>query len=267
MKLADAYEHSGNYTRTESILVNAIYETPDNPDLYVALSKVYVDQDKLLDAQRMLDTIVNTEVQEELSARRPAAPQITPSGGRYADYITVELIPTAGTRCYYTTNGQYPSQDRDLYTEPFVLPGGETTVCAVAVDEDGLVSPAIYMGYTVAGVIEDVVFHDEAIRKAVEDALHTDSAGLLTSDLWTITDFKLPQDVVNTEDLSLFAGLAKLTLWDMGPLNYSFLPELHALRYLELNKCVISAEDLDKSGGPDHFRLRRHQHLFAFPAD
>ena len=248
MKLAKAYECDGNYSRTENVLVHAIYESPENPDLYIALSKVYVNQDKLLDAQRMLDTIANPTVQEILSARRPAAPQISPAGARYNDYITVELTPPEGADCYYTTNGQYPSLNGDLYTEPFFLPGGQTTVCAVAVDQNGLVSPAIFMGYTVAGVIEDVEFQDQAVADAVEAILHTGGADLKTSDLWTITEFKLPEGISSTEDLRLFAGLAKLTIWDMGSLDYSFLPELHALRYLELNNCSVTTEDLEYIG-------------------
>ena len=245
LKLAGAYEKSGNYSRTENVLVHAIYENPENADLYVALSRVYVNQDKLLDAQRMLDTIANPTVQEALSARRPAAPQVSPAGGRYNDYITVELTYPEGADCYYTTDGQYPSLSNQLYTEPFALPGGETTVCAVAVDQDGLVSPAIYMGYTVAGVIEDVEFHDQALSDAVAEILHTDSSTLKTNDLWTITEFRLPEGVTDARDLALFAGLAKLTIWDAAALDYSFLPELHALRYLELTNCPLRTEDLE----------------------
>ena len=79
LKLSDAYRDSGNYTKTEYVLVNAIYASPDCTDLYVALCRAYIEQDKLMDAQRMLDQIHNETVLAELNARRPAAPTVTPN--------------------------------------------------------------------------------------------------------------------------------------------------------------------------------------------
>ena len=60
LKLAQAYRNSSNFTQTERTLVNAIYASPDDTRLYVALSKVYVEQDKLMDAQQMLDKTEST---------------------------------------------------------------------------------------------------------------------------------------------------------------------------------------------------------------
>lgn len=246
LHLAEAYEETGNYTKTENVLVHAIYEAPDQTELYVALSKAYVHQDKLLDAQRLLDNIANASVLEELSVRRPEAPVISPEGDRYNDYITVSLTVQADTKCYYTTNGQFPSLKTGEYTEPFSLEGGETTVCAIAVDEEGLVSPAIFVGYTVAGVIEDVEFRDEVLHQYVSDLLHVGNRNIRTDDLWTISELRLPEGITSTEDLRLFSGLAKLTIWDMGDLDYSFLSELYSLRYLELNHCSIGTSDLEE---------------------
>ena len=95
LKLAQAYRNSSNFTQTERTLVNAIYASPDDTRLYVALSKVYVEQDKLMDAQQMLDNIANPTVLAELSSRRPLAPKISPEGGYYSEYITVSLTRPA----------------------------------------------------------------------------------------------------------------------------------------------------------------------------
>ena len=69
--LSNAYKRSGNYTKAEYTLVNAITQSPDAADLYIALSKTYVEQDKLLDAETMLGRITNDTVRTQIDALRP----------------------------------------------------------------------------------------------------------------------------------------------------------------------------------------------------
>ena len=248
LKLAQAYRNSSNFTQTERTLVNAIYASPDDTRLYVALSKVYVEQDKLMDAQQMLDNIANPTVLAELSSRRPLAPTISPEGGYYSEYITVSLEPGDDAACYFTTDGQYPSLARDLYSAPVELPGGETKVCAVAVDDEGLVSPAIYVGYTVAGVVEDVTFADPTLEHYVQELLHRGSRKLQTDDLWSITELELPEGLTTLEDLQYFTGLTRITGHDLAEMDFSPLASMPDLKVLELNRCALTSENLEVIG-------------------
>lgn len=248
MKLAEAYRSAGNYTKTEYVLVNAIYASPDCTDLYVALCKAYVEQDKLMDAQRMLDQIRNEDVLAELSARRPATPVVTPEGGYYSDRITVSLQPGDNSDCYLTLGGGFPSVQTDLYTEPVSLPIGESTICAVAVGKDGLVSPAAYVGYTIAGVVEDAVFADAAFEHYVQDLLNRGERKLKTNDLWSITSLDLPEDVLSLEDLHYFTGLTSLTVHDMHDADLSVLANLGKLKSLTLSGCSLTTEQLTAVG-------------------
>ena len=100
LKLANAYRRNGNFTMTERTLVKAIQDAPDNTELYLTLSSVFVQQDKLLDAQKMLDNLVNDAVIAEIAELRPQAPSISPEGNRYSDYITVELTGQDGDAIY-----------------------------------------------------------------------------------------------------------------------------------------------------------------------
>lgn len=246
MKLAEAYEKSGNYTKTESTLVHAIYDAPEDDRLYMALSRVYVAQDKLLDAQRLLDNVSNPTAAEALAARRPAVPVLSPEGAFYSEYITVELTQAEGADCYLTVDGTYPTLETDAYTGPVTLPGGETTVCAVAVSSEGLVSPAVYVGYTVAGVIEDVSFRDEALLHTAQELLHRGDRTLRTDELWGIEELTLPEDLTETADLRYFTGMTKLSGSKLGELDYSFLSAMPELRYLDLEECVLTAENLEQ---------------------
>ena len=246
LKLAKANREIGNYTRTERALVNAIYGAPERTDLYVELSKVYIEQDKLMDAQQMLDSIANEQVLRELSERRPAAPTIDPPGGYYSEYITVKLEPGDDAACYFTTNGQFPSLSTDAYTAPVELEGGETTVCAVSVDDEGLVSQAVYVGYTVAGVVEDAEFADRTLEEYVQELLHRGSRRLQTDELWSITELTLPEGLTTLDDLHYFTGLTSLTAHGLPEMDYSALLSMPGLTYLDLSGCTITTETLSQ---------------------
>ena len=60
IELAEQYKAIGNFTKAEYTLSNAITDGA-SVDLYIALSKTYVQQDKILDAVSMLSKITNDE--------------------------------------------------------------------------------------------------------------------------------------------------------------------------------------------------------------
>lgn len=249
IKLAEAYRLSGNYTKTEYTLVQAISVDAENPELYLALSGAYVEQDKLLDAQQMLDHINNEAVRATLDALRPAPPQITPEGGKYSDYISISATCDEGATCYVTTNGEFPSLLSPAYSEPIVLPGGETTVCAIAIGENGLVSTAVYAGYTIAGIVEDVTFADRTLEAYVQEQLNKTGRTLKTNDLWSMTELVVPEDVTELSDLSYFTGLESLTVNNYAGEDYSFLKAMPRLTSLNLSGCSLSSESLDTISG------------------
>lgn len=135
IELANQYKADGNYTKAEYTLTNAIADG-GTADLYIALCKTYVEQDKLLDAVTMLDNIANPAIKQEIEAMRPAAPAVSPEPGFYSQYIDVEIRSDAGT-VYSTVGGDYPSMEKNAYTAPYSLPVGETVIYAIAVGENG----------------------------------------------------------------------------------------------------------------------------------
>ena len=96
IELANQYKSEGNYTKAEYTLSHAIADG-GTADLYIALCKTYVEQDKLLDAVNMLANIQNASIKQELDAMRPAAPVSTPAPDFYTEYIDVSLDATDGT--------------------------------------------------------------------------------------------------------------------------------------------------------------------------
>ena len=245
IELADQFKSIGNYTKAEFTLSNAIADNP-SAKLYTALCRTYVEQDKLLDAVTMLENVANPEIKAELERQRPAAPTTKPEPGFYNYYIQVSLDSDSGT-LYYSTDGTYPTTQSNPYAEPFTLPAGETTIYAIAVGSNGLVSPLTVFGYTIGGVVEPVEFTDAAIEAKVREILGIPTDTIYTNDLWDLTSFEMPAEAAAYDDLKYLSRLKELTIREakasLEPLSY-----LTALEKLDLSGSRPTSEDLGVIG-------------------
>lgn len=243
--LAEAYKQDGNYTKAEYTLVSAITNLPDCLDLYLALSRTYVEQNKLLDADQMLTRTSNEAVRAQLEELRPDPPVIQPESGSYTEYISVTLAYTGG-EAYLATDGDYPSMETDAYTEPVPLEAGETTVVAIVVSDDGLVSQAVTAGYTIGGIVEEVTFTDSAVETAVRTILSkAEGEPVMTDEMWALTTLELGSDVLDLSDLSICHGLTSLTLTGAYGVDLSVLASLTSLESLSLSNCSVSTSGLE----------------------
>ncbi len=248
LALAESYRAEGNYTKVEYTLVSAIAENPDSTALYAALSKAYVEQDKLLDASKMLSSIADESVRQALNDLRPEAPVIQPESGYYNTYITVAVSYSSGTP-YLSTGAEFPSIADGPYQDPITLPNGETTVTAVVVSDDGLVSEISQAGYTIGGVVEEVQFADPALEAFVRTALQkSDTDTIYSDEVWTITEMTLPAETQTLEDLSLFIGLETLTANNFAAMDWTGLGNLTALQTLNLSGSSLNSAALEAIG-------------------
>ena len=254
LDLAETYVATDNYTKAEYTLVSAITANPTKHELYEALCRTYVAQDKLLDAVQMLDRITDPDVISYLDSARPAAPVIAPESGYYSEYIEVS-ITSPETRIYVTTDGDFPCDDNDLFTDTLTMQSGENTLIALAVNDQGLVSPAALAGYTIGGVIEPVTLQDPAIDEATRTLLGMTSADtIMSDDLWSIASLELPETVADLTDLSLFTSLRSLTIHNISGLDFSVLNQLTTLEYLDLSGCTISSNSMEAIGSLNTLR-------------
>ena len=243
IELARQFKEDGNYTKAEYTLSNAIADG-GTAELYVALCKTYVEQDKLQDAVNMLDNISDPVVKEQIEQMRPAAPVTDPAPGFYSQYIAVNLQGSEGVM-YYTTDGEYPSIVHAPYEEPFTLSTGETLITAISVADSGLVSRRSIFSYTVGGVIEQVTFSDEVIEREARRLLgREDMDPLYSSELWNITSLSIPAEAMYFEDLEKFSYLQSLEIDGQAFDSLRFLSTLSDLTELKLTNCRIASNDL-----------------------
>ena len=248
VRLAQAYINSGNYTKAEYTLVSAITNNPESVQLYVALSKTYIEQDKILDAEQMLDRITSADVKAQIDALRPNVPVLSPESGYYSEYIDVAVTATGGT-AYLAVNQDYPSIETDAYEAPVTLEAGDSKVVVVTVAENGLVSDAVYGGYTIGSVVEEVTLSDSALDSYVRELLGKSAADTIMSDeLWDIEELTLPEGVQDISDLTRFAGLKTLTIQNATGLDLSVLPQLTTLQTLDLSGTTLPTSTLDAIG-------------------
>ena len=239
IELADIYKSVDNYTKAEVTLSGAIADGGD-AELYMALCKTYVEQDKILDALNMLEKITDPTIKAQLDAMRPAAPTADFESGFYNQYITVTFSGEGGT-LFVTTDGEYPTIAREPVTEPITLPAGETKVYAVTVADNGLVSPLAIFNYTIGGVIEQVELKDPAMEAVLRaELLFGQDTEIFSDDLWAIREFSVPVEAQSLEDLRHLTQLRKLTITQQSIDSLSFLPGMTHLEELVIKDCTLS---------------------------
>ena len=244
IELANQYKADGNYTKAELTLTNAIADG-GNADLYIALCKTYVEQDKLLDAASLLDNISDPNLKQQMDALRPAAPETTPEPGFYHEYISVEFKPVDG-KLLFTLDGDYPSIQDAPFEAALALPAGETVVTAITVADNGLVSPLAVTSFTITGVIEEAEFADPAIELSLRELLNIDPEDpVMTDQLWDVKEFTVPEDAQDLSDLIYLPYLEKLTVPGHKLGSLSFLASLEYLKELDLSGCRFPSADME----------------------
>lgn len=247
IELAAQYKAAGNYTKAETTLTDAIKDG-GGVDVYLALSKTFVEQDKLLDAIKLVDTVTNPDIKAQLELLRPPVPTSTPDSSNsnfyYSQYITVQVSCEKGT-LYVCENKDYPSVKTDLYTGGITLKDGENKLHAVAVDDNGLVSPVAHMKFVVGGVNEKVAFADAAVEQEMRRILEVSAdKELFTSDLWKIKEFTLPENVQSLEDLRHLAFAEKLTVSNTVPGQFAHISALGNLKELYITGTAVSTDEM-----------------------
>ena len=244
IELANQYKADGNYTKAELTLTDAITDG-GNAELYIALCKTYVEQNKLMDASALLDNVSDPVLKQQLDDLRPAAPETDPAPGFYHEYISVGFKDTEG-KLLYTLDGSYPSTQDAPFEEAFSIPAGETVVTAIVVADNGLVSPLTVANFTITGVIEEAVFTDPAIELSLRDMLRIDPEDpVMTDQLWDVKEFTVPEDAEDLSDLIYLPYLEKLTVPERRMDSLSFLENLEYLKELDLSGCRFPTADME----------------------
>ena len=124
-------------------------------------------------------------------------------------------------------------------------------VQALTVSENGLVSPVTAATYTIVGVIEPVTFQEPAIEALVRRELnYSENTVIYTNDLWTITEFAVPEEAQIYSDLAGMINLKTLSIPNAKTADFTFLAALQSLESLTISGISLDTTVLNMIAAP-----------------
>jgi Leucine-rich repeat (LRR) protein len=242
LELAEQYVSIGNYTKAEFTLSHAIADG-GSIELYKALCRTYVAQNKLLDAVTMLNNIADPDIKAQVDAIRPEAPAPSHAPGNYSQYIHLSFTAANGG-CYISADQTYPSIKNHAFKTPFILSAGESVFYGITLGENGLVSPLGIYSYVVGGVIEEVHFNDANLEQALREQLGFAMDRIIYSnELWELKEFEMPATVTDYADLKWLPNLEVLTIKGGNFTTLEQISQLSKLHTLTITDSVVSSQD------------------------
>ncbi len=241
-----------DYEGATDILEKGIDRLGGAESLYLSKVRVLVAAGKIGDAADFLDNISDSYINKKLQSARPADLTFSPAHGKYskAQKVTIDLRP--GETVYYTLNGEDPTMASAVYKEPITV-STSSTLTAIAVSADGLVSPRLRLTYEIDNANEAIEFTDSKIERMVRAVLDRPSGNLYAAQLASVTDLYndgIEGEIRSLKDLEYLPGLQSLRINDELLIeDYSPLAALPELKILSMAGCALSDGDLSHIAG------------------
>ncbi len=247
LSYADALSEIKDYDGAIELLEQGIDRIAGAEELYLRKVKIYVAAGRIGAAVDFLDDIDNSYINKKIQAQRPDNLSYAPTQGKYNSSQKVTLTVRKGETIYYTVNGEDPTLSSSTYSEPITI-SANTTIIAIAVDENGLVSPRTTLIYEIDNANEPIEFEDAKIEKMVRLALERPSGQLYAAQLAEITSISsdlVEGEVRTLKDLEYLPALNALYLIDELLIeDYSILARLPAMTSLGLSGCALTDDNL-----------------------
>lgn len=145
---ANDYMKLTEYDKAEELLLSVIEKDSDNVSAYKSLIVLYLTTDSYDKLDFLQAQVTNQKIIDLFNDHLVSAPVFSVDGGKYDDDVIIELHAKTG-KIYYTLDGSDPTEGGILYTEPFTLKEGTTTVQAVC-EEGEKVSEVIAKRYKIS---------------------------------------------------------------------------------------------------------------------
>ena len=145
--LARVYLAQEKEAEAERELLMLLEKYPDSAEAYDMLIGLYLKQGRMSDIQSIVTSCPLEEIRSKYGAYLPSGPSFYPDEGIYNKDQEITLSAAQEGTIYYTTDGSEPGEQSTVYSGPFTIKEGITTVKAMLITKDGFRSPvsaAIY---------------------------------------------------------------------------------------------------------------------------
>ena len=247
LNYAKALIAARDFETAADVLEEGIDRHSGNAELYLCRVEALVKEGRIGDAAAFLDNIEDSYINKEIQKRRPGDISYTPTQGSYDSSQKITLQVREGETVYYTLNGSVPTLSSAVYREPITV-AATTTVNAIAVSEEHMVSPLLEIRYTINNADETVTFEDPKIEKMVRNSLNKPNGKIFAAQLLDVTELHnadIAGSIRSLNDLKFMPNLTTLTLdGEMLINDYEPLAGLQELTYLSLSECAVSNNEL-----------------------
>ena len=258
LSLAKTYGALEDYESAGAVLDEAIEKkitTDENglEQLYLMRIKIYSAAGQLIDAVQYTDNISDQYILRKIQSVRPGDLNYTPTQGDYDKTQKMQITVPDGQTVYYTTDGTYPTKFSNIYVEPINIGNGRTSVTAISIDADGLVSPLLSVTYNVTNENETVSFDDKKIEQMVRNALSKPTGVIRVKELESVTELSndgVDGYVKTLSDLDMMPNLESLYLdGENMMLSVSQISGRTKLVNLSLAGCGLESSEINALGG------------------
>lgn len=241
-----------NYDTAAEVLEKGIDRLSGSEEIYLCKVRALVAAGRIGKAVDFLDNISDSYINKKIQAARPADLTFSPSQGKYSKTQTVTIDLREGETVYYTLNGEDPTMASAVYKEPFKV-STNSTLTAIAVSSNGLVSPRLRLNYEIDNANDAVEFTDAKIEAMVRATLDRSSGDIYAAQLLSITDLAndgIGGSIRSLKDLEYMPSLQSLRINDELLIeDYTPLAGLADLNILSISGCALSDSDLANISG------------------
>lgn len=138
-----------NDNEAVSILRTMIANDETCEQAYEALIEVYLDQGDYDVIYELLSGVSNEAISQRFADYLCSPPVFSLEDGTYNEEQDISITADEGAVIYFTTDGNAPSEQSEVYTAPIHIGEGSITIQAVAVNGSGMHSPTAVKTYTI----------------------------------------------------------------------------------------------------------------------
>lgn len=152
--LSKVYIQQERLEEAEGVFDSAIAKQPENADIYEAYIGYYIDTKQEMSIPLLLDD-AKDKVREKLKEYIIPEPEYDLNDEEIYDDVQQLEISSGENTVYYTADGTEPDMSSSKYTGPIQLEEGKNVIRAVAVDKRGIPSMTVEKTYVVEFPVED----------------------------------------------------------------------------------------------------------------
>ena len=153
--LYQCYQQDKEEQQALDMLLAILQVDKNNENALSALAQFYADKEDGDALNKLIAQYQGTDAQKLLSQYEVQAPTVSETPGQYQRELQVSLFAEDSCTIYYTTDGNEPTTDSTLYTEPILIEDGTVVIKAICVNKKGIPSLVATKTYQVEIPIED----------------------------------------------------------------------------------------------------------------